>query len=397
MRSKLMKLYPKRMNSDLNPVGMTENSPAFQRWVFAVERDKSRRDGRNRLFSAVPAGTYSGLRHKPSVETLGYYLPSLRDYVPSTPGGIAFQILAVAFVVLFCATPLARSAPPDVLTAAVFDFESRDEGTRDLGPKVATLINANLSADPRIITVERAELDKVLSELELGLSGTVSPDTAAKVGHLTGAKVLVTGRVFKADKELVLVAKIIGTETSRVYGELAKGPVAAPITDLSADLAKKVAAVITEKGDTLTAKVERREDRIAAIKKSIKQTKLPAVSVKIGERHFGQPVIDPAAETELGLILKECGFTLVDDKSPQKPDIEITGDAFSAFGLRKGNLISCRARLELKAQRRMGEIIAVDRQTSVAADITEQSAAKYALQNAALETAERLIPKLTPK
>src|SRR6266853_1540046 len=103
------------------------------------------------------------------------------------------------------------------LTVAIFDFESRDEAVRDLGPKVATLINASLSAESHIITVERAELEKVLGEQELGLAGTVSPDTAAKVGHLTGAKVLVTGRVFHADKEMVLVAKIIGTETSRVY------------------------------------------------------------------------------------------------------------------------------------------------------------------------------------
>jgi hypothetical protein len=121
---------------------------------------------------------------------------------------------------------------------------------------------------------------------------------------------------------------------------------------------------------------------------------LPAVSVKIGERHFGQPVIDPAAETELGMIFKECGFTLVDDKSPQKAEVEITGDAFSALGLRKGNLVSCKARVELKVQKRTGEILAVDRQTSVAVDITEQTAAKNALQQAAAELAERLILKI---
>jgi len=37
----------------------------------------------------------------------------------------------------------------------------------------------------------------------------------------------------------------------------------------------------------------------------------------------------------------------------------------------------------------------VDRQTSVAVDIAEQTAAKIALQNAAMDLAERLIPKLT--
>jgi hypothetical protein len=193
---------------------------------------------------------------------------------------------------------------------------------------------------------------------------------------------------------MVLLAKIIGTETSRVYGEMVSGTAASSITDLSADLAKKIATTVSEKGDTLVAKVESHEDRIAKIKKSLKEGKLPAVSVKIGERHFGTPVIDPAAETELGLILKACGFTLVDDKSPQRAEVEITGDAFSAFGLRKGSLISCKARVELKAQRRTGEILAVDRQTSVAVDITEQTAAKTALQQAAAELAERLAPKL---
>ena len=109
-------------------------------------------------------------------------------------------LLKLILTSLLLTTPALRAA--DVLTVAVFDFESKDEGVRDLGPKVATLLNANLSAEPQIITVERAELEKVLGEQELGLSGTVSPDTAAKVGHLTGAKVLVTGRVFKADKEM---------------------------------------------------------------------------------------------------------------------------------------------------------------------------------------------------
>ena len=76
----------------------------------------------------------------------------------------------------------AAHAKNEVLTVAVFDFESKDETVRDLGPKVATLINATLSANAEIITVERAELEKVLGEQELGLSGTVSADTAASSG-----------------------------------------------------------------------------------------------------------------------------------------------------------------------------------------------------------------------
>lgn len=295
--------------------------------------------------------------------------------------------------VLLVPGAVARAADPQVLTVAVFNFDARDDAVRDLGAQTATLINANLSAVPELIMVERAELEKILGEQELGLSGTVSADTAARLGQLTGAKVLVTGRVFKADKETIVVAKIIGTETSRVYGELVKSA-AKPITDLSTELAQRIAKTITAKADTLVAKVESREERIEKLKKILAGRSLPAVSVKIGERHFGQPVIDPAAETELSLILQECGFTVVNDKSARKADVEISGDAFSAFGLRRGNLISCKARVELKVQKRDGDILVTDRQTSVAVDITEQTAAKTALQNAAAALAERVAPKI---
>jgi hypothetical protein len=287
-------------------------------------------------------------------------------------------------------------AADEVYSVAVFDFESQGEMARDLGKQIATLVNANLSAEPNLILVERAELDKALGEQELGLSGTVTPESAAKVGQLTGAKVLVTGRVFKTDTELFIVAKIIGTETSRVYGELVKGRVDAPISDLSESLAKKIAADVSQKGDTLVAKVETHEDRVAKIKKELAGSKLPVVSVKIAEQHLGQAVIDPAAQTELSLILQQCGFTLADDNSTNRPAIEITGEAFSEFGMSKGNLKSCRARIEIKARDvASGNIISVDRQTSVAVDIAEHIAAKTALQNGADELAERLLPKLT--
>jgi hypothetical protein len=282
----------------------------------------------------------------------------------------------------------------EVLTLAVFDFESKDEAVKSLGPKVAMLLNANLSAEPQLITVERTELEKVLGEQELGLSGTVSADTAAKVGHLTGAKVLVTGRVFQVEKETVIVAKIIGTETSRVYGELVRGPVS-ELTSLATELSRKIAATVSTKGETLIAKVTSRDDWMKALKKSLPSGKLPSVSVKIVERHFGQAVIDPAAETEMNVILKECGFPLVDEKTPGKAEIEITGEAFSAFGIRKGNLISCRSRIEIKALNRAGEVLAVDRETSVAMDIAEQTAAKSALENATDGVARRVIPRLS--
>lgn len=289
----------------------------------------------------------------------------------------------------------AMTANYDVLTVAVFDFESKDEAVRDLGPKVATLLNANLSANPSVITVERQELEKALGEQEMGLSGTISPDTAAKVGQLTGAKVLVTGRVFKVENQTLIVAKVIGTETSRVFGQMVQGKPSDSIVDLSAQLAEKIGGVVAEKSATLVAKVPSREERIAKLKKLVDGKKLPVVAVKISEQHYGPAIIDPAAETELSLILQQCGFKLADASTKDKPEVEIAGEAFSAAGMRKGNLISCKSRIEIKVREvATGHIMAVDRQTSVGVDIAEQTAAKTALENAADTLAERVLPKL---
>lgn len=281
------------------------------------------------------------------------------------------------------------------LSVAVFDFQSTDDSVKDLAPKIATLLNAHLSTRDNLILVERAELDKALGEQEFGLSGTVSSDTAAKIGHLTGAKVLITGKAIRVEKDVMLVAKVIGAETGRVYGELAKAPASGPVDQLTAQLAEKIASTITAKADTLVAKVPTREDRVEGIKASLKAAKRPSVSIKLAERHFGAPVIDPAAETEMSLILQQVGFEIVDEKSTQKADVEITGEAFSAFALRRGNLISCKARVELKARSTSdGKILTVDRETTVAVDTTEQTAAKTALQNAAAELTSRIAPKL---
>ncbi len=288
--------------------------------------------------------------------------------------------------------PTPSSTP---VTVAVFDFEAREDLGRDFGNQVSSLISAHLSGNPGIWTVERAELDRLLSEQALGLGGLADPTTAAKVGQITGAKVLVTGRAFRAGNELLLVAKVIGTETSRVYGEVAKAAKDGPVTRPAEELAAKIAATVNSKADTLVAKVVPRADRVAALKAALKTDRRPSVSVKIPEVHFGTPAVDPAAQTELALLFKEVGCELADDQSAQPAEVEITGEAFSELGLRRAGLVSCRARVEIQVRdRATGKILLSERQMSVAVDVGEQIAAKRALQEAATELAERIIPKV---
>ena len=95
------------------------------------------------------------------------------------------------------------------------------------------------------------------------------------------------------------------------------------------------------------------------------------------------------------MILKDVGFGIADNHSQKPADIEITGEAFSEAGLRRAGLFSCRARVEIKVRdRATGKILLADRQTTVAVDLAEHTAAKRALQEAGAELAERVVPKI---
>ena len=139
------------------------------------------------------------------------------------------------------------------------------------------------------------------------------------------------------------------------------------------------------------------EDRIAVIKEALGSAKRPTVLVKVRERHVGQATLDPAAEVELIKFCRDTGFEVIDSQSgtSKQADVVIEGEGLSEFAMRRGNLVSVKARLEVKAVDRATD--KVDRQTAVEVDLTEQIAGKKALQDAAAAIAERLLPKLVRK
>ena len=307
------------------------------------------------------------------------------------------------------------------LSVAVLPFDSKD---KLIGEQAAEVIMASLSADPGLQLVERARLDEILEEQSLSLSAAVQPREAVRVGWLAGAKVLVTGRSFVVDEQILLTGRVIGVETGRVFVVQERGSTNDALLPVLDKLARRIGQVIEEHGKALVApEVSGDKDKLLeALAKQLKGKSLPTVVALIPEVHYGAPAVDPAAETEMIYWLKKSGFEVIDlgtregkmqawaqdyyDNTgsaalssssvlPEEVQVIIAGQAFSESGPRFGNLHSAKGRVEIRVlDRETSAVLAIARRTTGAIDLSERIAGKKALEEAAASIAYELIPQI---
>jgi TolB-like protein len=96
-------------------------------------------------------------------------------------------------------------------TVAVFPFDlvSADSSLHPLGRALAELLTTDLAQTPRLTVLERAQMQLLIDELDLGASGQVDPATAARGGRLLGAERVVDGTVSGGEDRLQLAAAVV--------------------------------------------------------------------------------------------------------------------------------------------------------------------------------------------
>jgi hypothetical protein len=274
----------------------------------------------------------------------------------------------------------AEDAPP--LSAAILDFKEADPALEGMGASVASLLQVKLSAMSSAILVERAELHEVLAEHELTLSDAVSPGQAAKVGQLTGAEAIISGRVFQVQDRTYLVAKVISTSSGRVFGATTDFQKGGPLDGAVGTLAEKVAVFLKDKVLELRGEKPLEERQLEALKAKMKDRVAPKFFVWVKEAVIQGPAPDPAAQTELSRTLQKAGWTLVENED--EADVIIQGEAFAEIGVRRGNLWFTRARLEYTVKNHERKILLTDRVVAGNVDLAQLISGKGALQKTGL-------------
>lgn len=310
----------------------------------------------------------------------------------------------VAKILLACAIlstaangqgPVDESPPPPPISVAVLGFTVSEGMRPETGNDLAVLLTVELSMRDGLLLVERTSLEKILGEQGIGMSGAVNPATASQVGELVGAKVMVSGRVIGIGSDYYAVAKVMGTETGRVFGEKVKFSELDALDEATTELAEKVAVVLEKQRGALVAEKQEVVDLVAMLKPKLKGKTLPSVYVEIPEWHIGRAVPDPAAQTELVRLLRQLGFEVLDKGKRAEANVVISGEAFSEFAMRLGEMVSCRARVEVKlTEVSSSKLLWADRETAISLGLAENIAGKDALQQAALEMSERLVMAL---
>src|SRR6266571_2787538 len=81
---------------------------------------------------------------------------------------------------------------------------------------IAGMLISELAANPAARVVEREESEKLLAEQSLGASGKVTPETAAKIGKLVGARYVIAGTFIDFYGDFRLDARLVNVETSEI-------------------------------------------------------------------------------------------------------------------------------------------------------------------------------------
>ena len=133
-----------------------------------------------------------------------------------------FVATALALAALVAGSDVRAQASDggNVPTVAVLDFTGLMIGeggnSAPLGKAISAMLVTELSGRPGMRVIERAQLQDILQEQRLSLSGRVDESTAIEVGRMLGAQYVIKGQATSVATMLRMDMQAVDVETSEV-------------------------------------------------------------------------------------------------------------------------------------------------------------------------------------
>lgn len=310
----------------------------------------------------------------------------------------------VSVIALFFGSAQGKTGDP--IRVAVFDLADRT-GAGENGKTAADMIAEMLTAVENLQLVNRTDLDKVASEHKLAISGLADPIQAVRIGKLVNAQFIVTGSINRVGQKMYIIVKITEVETTIQQVVSSK-------VDLESGVdgaLQQLAAPLVAKLSTLRRTAESHDERMDALKERISPARGKRVVVSFDEEHLTRRLRDPAVITEITSILTDLGLVVLHPPTvavqgwqdelrrtgrlfDKRVDLFLTGEGISEYATRFEDLVSCRARVELKLIQLPGDVVvAAEAAHASGVDLTEAMAAKSALTQAAREAAIEVLSR----
>lgn len=140
----------------------------------------------------------------------------MRSHHPTSITTRLFRVLVLA--IMYCSVFSTAGADFQKTKIAVLDFEVIGDKleTTDMGAILSEWFITSIVKSGRFDVVERAMLQKIISEQKLSSTGLIDEDSATKLGKLLGVKVIISGSVLKIHDSIEINSRVISVESGSI-------------------------------------------------------------------------------------------------------------------------------------------------------------------------------------
>jgi len=136
------------------------------------------------------------------------------------------------------------------MTIAIADFKNNTDSfyLDDWEKSIPDFLKSELSKSENLVIVERRQLESVLREQALSMTGLVDSSTAQQVGNLLGAEFVISGTINQSGKWTRIDAKIIRVSSGHVRSEKVQAPDDKHLTEMIHMLGNNIIVILSGDG-----------------------------------------------------------------------------------------------------------------------------------------------------